>query len=117
MRNGDSMRMKLRHAAVLALVGWYLMMPPIESCLGAFSGGSCEQTPLAKWQIRVTRDSLEECEKSKAVWIEKGRMYLGESDARSRTRGLRMAPNEADFLADTEAICVATDDPRLKNEK
>ncbi len=24
MRNGDSMRMKLRHAAVLALVGWEL---------------------------------------------------------------------------------------------
>ena len=108
--------MKFRHAAALALVGWYLITPPMESCIGAFSGGSCEQTPLSKWQIRATPDSLAECEKIKAVWMEKGRMYLGESDARSRTRGSRIAPNEADYMADVEATCVATDDPRLKEK-
>jgi len=108
--------MNLRHAAALALAGWYLMTPPIESCLGAFSGGSCKKTPLSKWQIGATRDSLADCEESKAVWIEKGRMYLGRSDARSRTRGLRMAPDEASYLADTEATCVASDDPRLKEK-
>ena len=69
--------MKLRDAAALALVGWYLITPPIEICVGAFSGGSCAQMPFSKWQIRATSDSLAKCEKIKAVWIEKGQMYLG----------------------------------------
>jgi len=105
-----------RHAAALALVGWYMMTPPIESCIGASSGRSCEQTPLSRWQIRATYDSRANCEKSKAVWIEKGRMYLGESDARSRTPGSRVGPDEAYDMAEIEATCVATDDPRLKEK-
>ena len=108
--------MNLRHAAALALVGWYLITPPIESCIGAFSGGSCEQTPLPRWQIRTTSDSLAECEKIKAEWIEKGRMYLGESDARSRTPGSRVLSDEAEYMTYIEATCIATDDPRLKEK-
>jgi len=108
--------MNTRHATALALVGWYLITPPIESCLGAFSGHSCDQTPLSKWQIRGTYDSRADCEKSKAVWIEKGRMYLGESDARNRAPGSRVGPYEAYDMAYIETTCVATDDPRLKEK-
>ena len=106
--------MNLRHAVALAFVGWYLITPPIESCIGAFSGGSCEQTPLPKWQIRTTVGSLAECDKIKAVWIEKGRMYLGESDARSRTPDSRVFSNEAEYMTNIAATCIASDDPRLK---
>jgi hypothetical protein len=95
-------------------VGWYLITPTIESCIGAFSGGSCEQTLLSRWQIRTTSISLAECEKNKAGWIEKGRMYLGESDARSRTPGSRVFSDEAEYMTYIEATCIATDDTRLK---
>jgi hypothetical protein len=81
-----------------------------------FTGGACAQKPLSEWKIRATRDSLAECENLKAVWIEKGQMYLGESDARSRAPGSRIAPNEADYMADIEATCVAADDTRLREK-
>jgi hypothetical protein len=31
VRNADRVQMKLRHAAAITLVGWYLMMPPASS--------------------------------------------------------------------------------------
>jgi len=95
--------MSLRHSAGIVMVGWYLITPPIESCIGAFTGRSCEPAPLSKWQIRVTLDSSAECERLKAVWIEKGRMYLGESDARSRTAGSRVSQDEAEYMTYAES--------------
>jgi len=106
----------LRHAAALALVGWYLMVPPIESCNGAFHGGVCNETPLAKWQIVKTYDSLSGCENIKAIWIEKGQSYLVEMNASSRSRTTRMASDEASATTDIEATCVVSDDPRLKGK-
>ena len=64
--------MKLRHAVALALVGWYLIVLPVESCNGAFSGHPCDLPPLVKWRTVWTYDSLSACEKSKDVWVEKG---------------------------------------------
>jgi hypothetical protein len=106
--------MNPRHAAALALMVWYLMAPPIESCNGVFSGGSCNQTPLAEWRIVKTYDALSRCENVKAIWVEKGQMYLVEMDASSRSRTTRMAPDEASATTETEATCVISNDPRLK---
>ena len=108
--------MKFRHAAALALVGWYLMVPPWESCNGAFSGGPCNPSPLVKWRIVESYDSLSKCEEVKAGWIEKGKMYLAESEVRNRSRTSRMGIDAVDATRDMSAMCVASDDPRLKEK-
>jgi hypothetical protein len=51
--------MKLRHAAALALVGWYLMMPPSD-------GHSIDRNaPLDKWEVYSGYDTAKECEEGK----------------------------------------------------
>ena len=57
--------MKARHAAVLALVGWYLMLPPLH-----FVGPANEPysvaivdsaAPLSRWLPMMTFETLQEC--------------------------------------------------------
>jgi hypothetical protein len=49
--------MALRHAAALALVGWYLMMPPMTEKNEADAEG-----PLSKWQNDGSFDLASACE-------------------------------------------------------
>jgi hypothetical protein len=72
--------MNLRHTAALALVGWYLMMPPVTS-----DGRIQKNAPLSRWYIFSNFETKEECEKARQV-----------------SSGL--------------TTCVASDDPRLKEE-
>ena len=52
--------MNIRHAAALALVGWYLLQPPwIDHILDL-------RTPLIKWVNLWAFDSDEQCEHAKA---------------------------------------------------
>jgi hypothetical protein len=53
--------MNLRHAAALALVSWYLMLPPTN-----FDGIDLS-APLTKWSIYQEYDSHRECV---AAWSE-----------------------------------------------
>jgi hypothetical protein len=50
--------MKPRHAAALALVGWYLMAPPILQEMGF-------QRPLSQWQLYDRFETLAECRQLK----------------------------------------------------
>jgi hypothetical protein len=78
-RNYDkSEAMNPRHAAALALVGWYLMVPPVTS-----DGRTQKDAPLSRWYIASNFETKEECEQ------------------------VRQASSGS-------AICVASDDPRLK---
>jgi hypothetical protein len=47
--------MKLRHAAALALAGWYLMMPPMGN------GKVYATAPLSMWQTVVSVATLQDC--------------------------------------------------------
>jgi len=114
--SANSMSMNLRHATAFAFVGWYLMVPSVESCTGAFSGGACHQVPLEKWQIVGTYDSPSGCEKVKSLWIEKGQMYLADMEASNRSRTTRMSLDEASATTDMAAICITGADPRLKEK-
>jgi hypothetical protein len=49
--------MKLGHAAAFALVGWYLMVPPVAS-----NGRVDASAPLWKWWKFQIDDSAQECE-------------------------------------------------------
>jgi hypothetical protein len=93
----------LRHATALALVGWYLMLPPGrrgEKVAPDFSA------PLSEWSIYASFDSARDCEKAKTdfqVQMQQGRAT---HDA------------VADFpkLLAASIACVSTDDPRLKEK-
>ncbi len=61
--------MKLPHAAALALVGWYLMLPPKQDI----------QAPIAKWRIVGNYDSADQCFTDKA-W------YVGHAELRAIQR-------------------------------
>jgi hypothetical protein len=76
--------MKLRHAAALALVGWYLMVPPQTRTWWIGEERYDDAAPLNRWTIEQSFDKAELCEA-----------------ARQATQA-------------GHAVCVATDDPRLK---
>jgi len=54
--------MKLRHAAALGLVGWYLMIPPR---LGNAPNQFDDHAPLSRWFALRSHDAAHECEGAK----------------------------------------------------
>ena len=53
--------MKPRHAAAVALVGWYLMVPPLTN-----KGTSTDTTaPPSRWRVMKSFASAPECEAEK----------------------------------------------------
>jgi hypothetical protein len=58
-------QMNFRHAAVLALVGWYLIMPPFGK-----DGKVDLKAPLARWEQADSFDSAEACHQARAQGIE-----------------------------------------------
>jgi len=104
---GESM--KARHAAALALVGWYLLTPPVMRKGQIVIGGRLfsEEAPLSLWNNQASFDSATGCEAARhspesfhapASVDEKERRWVEE--------------NFGTLLQ--YAKCVSTDDPRLK---
>lgn len=117
--------MNPRHAAALALVGWYLMVPPsiaetswgcaggvTDWLLGAWIGDAkhrdnCTKlmeiadsnAPLSKWLRLDAFDTIKECDAERRENLARGR------DNGSRATSPPMQPE-----------CVASDDPRLKEK-
>jgi len=117
--------MKPRHAAALALVGWYLMVPPPHTVLQGVGEGAPliarpageegpsivqeevevpnPKAPLSQWSKEASFDTAKECEAKRKA---NRRAYAG------FYRGLR----DYALTAAVSAQCVATDDPRLKEK-
>ena len=58
--------MNLRHAAALALVGWYLLIPPVFSAMGSHPRAFNDlNAALNKWDIQGSFDSETSCVKEK----------------------------------------------------
>ncbi len=89
--------MKPRHAAALALVGWYLMLPPAKAAdksvpdLGA---------PLSRWHVDSAWDYALACDNELRALRER---TIQEHSLLKSLIPFAMAGQ-----------CVATDDPRLK---
>ena len=49
--------MNPRHGAALALVGWYLMMPPVNPTTNI----EITDAPISKWIIDSSHDSAKDC--------------------------------------------------------
>jgi hypothetical protein len=94
--------MKRRHAAALALVGWYLMVPPLGRPKNSnyyVDGGA----PYYKWTVLLEFDDLTQCQERRDLEIQDG-----EDGLKNRPTGDLRA------MVETESECIATDDPRLK---
>lgn len=62
--------MKLRHAAALALVGWYLITPP--DCSRPNDRLNCQSRfPLGSWQIIDVFDTAVDCKAAQEKWEER----------------------------------------------
>ena len=86
--------MKLRHAAALAAVGWYLMVPPRENDNSA----KLRIVPLGEWVYVDSFDTAKEC---RDAGLKEEQVYAKD-------------PLEADEYDTWE--CIATDDPRLREK-
>src|ERR1700691_332662 len=97
--------MKPRHAAALALVGWYLMVPPLSNRTGPIERSGA----LAKWEAWFAFDTAAECE---------ARVKTLTDAAIGRLKAQPVASATEQRISDLQALnarCVATDDPRLKS--
>jgi hypothetical protein len=87
--------MKPHHAAALALVGWYLMVPPL-----APDGKEIDTTAkLSQWDPSLAFDRADECTNTLDALMKR-------------------APTHAahlNVLRVQHSRCISTDDPRLKD--
>ncbi|MGA7762676.1 MAG: hypothetical protein WCA59_13100 [Candidatus Binataceae bacterium] len=88
--------MNAGHVAALALVGWYLMLPPIRP-----DGSVNANAPLSKWETSNSYNTADECKK---VLLGLRGGWVGYANGHELNY-----PSQKDTAA-----CIATDDPRLK---
>ncbi len=97
------MSMKFHHAAALALVGWYLMIPP-WSGPGRFD----DKAPMRDWRQVGTYDSASECERD--------RNETADALLKNKDKGPDPETNNYNGTLYSSGRCVSTDDPRLKEK-
>ena len=92
-----------RHAAALALVGWYLMVPPVRGAPGEI----LEHAPPSQWDFYEQYDTKAECEKAipsdKEIQENMKQCSNGDCAINTALPGL--------------GRCFAENDPRLKEKK
>ena len=101
------------HAATAALVGWYLMVPPVYVYQGNIVIGI--RRPVRDWKVAHTYDSAEHCQQVMRQLLATGA---------PSTPQVLMLPLEGlgDDAAPVGQViirhvnCVASDDPRLKEK-
>jgi hypothetical protein len=95
-------RMKRRHIAALALVGWYLMVPPPSHTV---SFGVDTEAPLGAWNVMKSFDKAEGCEDFRSRIQEK-----------TKTNAVVQPSNTKQQYATAMLYsqCIASDDSRLK---
>ena len=96
--------MKPRHAAALALVVWYLMVPPHRICANCnhYFQPDPPNASLDTWQMVNRFDTLMKC-KENLLWYQK-----------KGTRKLLKRPRVSYIAA--YGRCIASDDPRPKEK-
>jgi len=96
--------MRLGHGPALALVGWYLMVPPLTKGQKTYDAAA----PLQSWGVFRSFDSAAQCETYRASLLEERyRQPTTKEDV-----ALQALVNWPGFRLQ----CVATDDPRLKEK-
>jgi hypothetical protein len=94
--------MMARYASALALVGWYLMMPPVYVPEWRVD----PHAPLPQWTIEASFETVQDCELRRRVRRAPS-AALWDYDPRKL-----MVLKVQDFLQ----LCIVSDDPRLKTK-
>jgi len=117
-----TMRIRVLHATALALVGWYLLVPPP----GSFVRGKPEwndRAPLPKWFYYNELSTWTPMDRAHALEFKSKE----ECDSKKRQKWPENPPSLAHSGGDIQArlenyrimgaktVCVATNDPRLKS--
>ena len=138
-QSDNSSSMNLRHAAALALVGWYLMMPPLNPSSGIDSLSvwlnpdaqvlrRCDpEAPLSQWVEFKAYQEASECSRAQESTLEKAMKpdddpWPDELTAFFQSRYPQLESfSKLGPLTQKELLrcpkfarCIATDDPRLK---
>ena len=131
------MKLRPHHTAALALFGWYLMTPPPEFDLRTHlpipGRANTDESSFRFWETQGNFDSAEECETARRHLLpERDRIEAEirmkhheskEQEAATEKQMDRKANLPAGYhhalrnfgrVADENAKCVATDDPRLR---
>jgi len=99
--------MKPRHAVALALVGWYLMVPPFHLDKTGVIDAVNDYAPISTWERLRSYDAIADCEADRRKNIEATKQMLGQRNLAGNLGALRILDAE-------DAQCIATNDPRLK---
>jgi len=97
--------MKVSQAAALALVGWYLMVQPLDS-----RGCPDHSVPISGWEIEGVYDTAAQCKQARDDDMETVRQHVNDPEIR------KLPCTPLDKLSDPARECVAFDDPRLKKK-
>jgi hypothetical protein len=110
--------MTLRHAAAVALVGWYLMVPPLLPPSASRDRWAVNSgAPLGQWETLSSHDTADACTSAAVEY----RTYI-QTQRRKNLAKYHVQPRDEDGnvaaadLANSLSQCVATDDPRLKEK-
>jgi hypothetical protein len=104
--------MKPRHAAALALIGWYLISPHARRSL--VSDDPDITAPFWKWRILETFKTAAACEHQKTADIKMVERMVEDPVFQATVK--KNHPNWNPDLAlktTRDEMCIATDDPRL----
>jgi hypothetical protein len=97
--------MKARYSTALALVSWYLMVPPSAQ---RFSDLATGLDPLWQWLQIGSFDSANACQQGRRMMIDH---FMAD---------LQRDPNDAGAVHSLDAFyyseCIASDDPRLQTK-
>ena len=108
--------MNLRHALALALVGWYLIMPPNKK----------DDAPLSEWIASSSYSSEQACQSAQTKYRDESAAKLKQYDSMTDEQRRNLEHNQKTFdqeMADKDrftavfqSVCIASDDPRLKEK-
>jgi hypothetical protein len=113
--------MRLCHAAALALVGWYLMVPPVDK------DNVLLNAPISQWVEDSVYDTADACGRAKASIQHCGYVLNGAFPSESVKQACGISWHNRNEYTDKKQAnavgvfarlymssqCIATDDPRL----
>ena len=102
--------LKSRHLAALAIVGWYLMMPPDSARI---PHDVDSETPLSRWITVTSFDTEDTCEKA-LTDLQNNQQDPITLDKTGKLKRLQKNDAALGKARSLNAACVASDDIRLK---
>ena len=105
--------LKSRHLAALAIVGWFLMMPPDSAKI---PHDVDSDTPISRWIVVTSFDTEDNCEKA-LTDLQNNQQDPVTLDKTGKFKRLQKNDAALGKARAVNAACLASDDIRLKGKK